>query len=288
MARNSPEAVQETATDSQSPSAPHRQSPPSNTTAASSESTVMTSLPDLVARDLLPLFNCPQCSPLAVLIAPTTLKCGHSICAEHVTLPRSPASPPASSARPGPHILPACPLPTCRPLPPSSSFLRPNIPSESPVSYFPPQPIPDVASPVAGPSRVTEVRLDVTAGKVLSLLQRAVQSEQDEDPDRVPLPAPHPSDDDSESDSSPEPPETSTQPRRLARSRSSRRPNKRMRTDDPSADPHSDLPIGKLQKELLSELTCEICFMLLYQPVTTPCQHVCPFFAYFFWAHPSS
>ena len=29
-----------------------------------------------------------------------------------------------------------------------------------------------------------------------------------------------------------------------------------------------------LVKELLSELTCEICFTILYQPVTTPCQHV--------------
>ncbi|KAJ7507832.1 PUA-like domain-containing protein [Mycena galericulata] len=28
-----------------------------------------------------------------------------------------------------------------------------------------------------------------------------------------------------------------------------------------------------LEKELLSELSCEICFMLLYNPVTTPCQH---------------
>jgi hypothetical protein len=33
-------------------------------------------------------------------------------------------------------------------------------------------------------------------------------------------------------------------------------------------------PIAWFEKEMLSELTCEICFMLLYQPVTTPCQHV--------------
>jgi hypothetical protein len=28
------------------------------------------------------------------------------------------------------------------------------------------------------------------------------------------------------------------------------------------------------EKEVLTELTCEICFNLLYQPVTSPCQHV--------------
>lgn len=33
-------------------------------------------------------------------------------------------------------------------------------------------------------------------------------------------------------------------------------------------------PQTKLEKDLMAELTCEICFMLLYQPITTPCQHV--------------
>jgi hypothetical protein len=32
--------------------------------------------------------------------------------------------------------------------------------------------------------------------------------------------------------------------------------------------------MDRFEKELLSELTCEICFTLMYQPVTTPCQHV--------------
>ncbi|KAF7332226.1 hypothetical protein MKEN_00103600 [Mycena kentingensis (nom. inval.)] len=33
------------------------------------------------------------------------------------------------------------------------------------------------------------------------------------------------------------------------------------------------LPESSLSKELLTELSCEICFSLLYNPVTTPCQH---------------
>jgi hypothetical protein len=31
---------------------------------------------------------------------------------------------------------------------------------------------------------------------------------------------------------------------------------------------------GDVNKELLTELSCEICFAIYYQPVTTPCQHV--------------
>jgi hypothetical protein len=37
-----------------------------------------------------------------------------------------------------------------------------------------------------------------------------------------------------------------------------------------------DAVLAGFQKDLLAELTCEICFVLLYQPITTPCQHVRP------------
>ncbi|KAI0092656.1 PUA-like domain-containing protein [Irpex rosettiformis] len=39
----------------------------------------------------------------------------------------------------------------------------------------------------------------------------------------------------------------------------------------PTSDRHALSAL--FEKELLSELTCEICFALLWQPVTTPCQH---------------
>jgi hypothetical protein len=72
---------------------------------------------------------------------------------------------------------------------------------------------------------------------------------------------------------------------RLRRSsRSTVRPRKRRRKhlsaqDPPSysqRDPHAPPTnaLARFEKELLSELTCEICFLLFYQPVTTPCQHV--------------
>lgn len=41
-------------------------------------------------------------------------------------------------------------------------------------------------------------------------------------------------------------------------------------TYDEGSPPHV-----RFEKELMGELTCEICFMLLFQPVTSPCQHVC-------------
>ena len=33
-------------------------------------------------------------------------------------------------------------------------------------------------------------------------------------------------------------------------------------------------PQTRIEKELLTELSCDICFTIYYQPVTTPCQHV--------------
>ena len=39
----------------------------------------------------------------------------------------------------------------------------------------------------------------------------------------------------------------------------------------------------RIEKELLTELNCEICFTIYYQPVTTPCQHVsCLLFVFVF------
>lgn len=42
----------------------------------------------------------------------------------------------------------------------------------------------------------------------------------------------------------------------------------------PSRGPDNPEAVAKLLKSLQAEVRCEICFSLLYQPVTTPCQHV--------------
>jgi hypothetical protein len=52
----------------------------------------------------------------------------------------------------------------------------------------------------------------------------------------------------------------------------SQRPNTTVRDSGSSDDSN------QFEKVLLTELSCEICFMLFYQPVTTPCQHVGTFY----------
>jgi hypothetical protein len=242
-------------------------------------------------------------SPPALLVAPTTLNCGHSVCSQHVTLPASlpvarPSSPPF---RQGPPILPACPLPTCIPVN-SPAAIPPAIPPESRVTYFPPPHPPQstVAAPQAAVSRVQDVRLDVLICKIHALVHRAAQWQVRRD-DHVPLPAPSDGEFEDENQehpprkpnrvsrslsrlphsSSPEhdrSPESSSEPRRPRQGRPSKRPVKRQRTGSQTAPPSLPSPpvspVSKFEKELLTELTCEICFMLLYQPVTTPCQHV--------------
>lgn len=58
--------------------------------------------------------------------------------------------------------------------------------------------------------------------------------------------------------------------RRLREGRKATRTHREAYTDpDTPRDPGA-----RFEKELLSEVTCEICFGLLLQPITTPCQHV--------------
>jgi hypothetical protein len=285
----------------QCPNIPSRSlpSPPSPT---------MSSNVQFIPHSLLPLLQCPQCSPTTLLTEPTTLNCGHTVCSEHVSLtlesPQPPPPPPSTPPfRPGPPILPTCPLPTCLPTTSSQSTIRPNIPPESSVTYFPPPAHPQgsaVPPQLAVPSRMQDVRLDVTICKVLSLVHRAQQWQPRHD-DRVPLPAA--SDDESEdenqehtpkmanhaslsvvrssrSSSPPDdmPPDPPVKPPRPRQGRQSKRPFKRQRTGSQTSSLSlPSAPVSRtstFEKELLTELTCEICFMLLYQPITTPCQHV--------------
>ncbi|KAF8195870.1 PUA-like domain-containing protein [Mycena galopus ATCC 62051] len=144
---------------------------------------------------------------------PTTLPCGHTVCAAHQTVP--------------------CPLPQCAPTPGPS---RPRIPPTS---------------------------------RIIALLDSVLATGNDDDDD---------------------PPVTPTVRHRPDSPSPPGRPRKRQRMRDSDDDPDGDLlshlraaalrerldaplPDPPLEKELHSELACEICFMLLYNPVTTPCQH---------------
>ncbi|KAF8759897.1 ATP-dependent protease La (LON) substrate-binding domain [Rhizoctonia solani] len=117
------------------------------------------------------------------------------------------------------------------------------------------------------PLRGRVVKLDVTVSKLLETPLNTPDDESTAPIDPRPQTVhprsspPDPTPDDSDSDSS---------------SQSPPRPRKKLRTHPPAhtstgiPDPPST---PSFEKELLNELTCEICFMLLCNPITTPCQH---------------
>ncbi|KAI0774316.1 hypothetical protein C8Q74DRAFT_1368804 [Fomes fomentarius] len=228
---------------------------------------------------LLPLLYCPLCAPPALLRAPVTLHCGHTFCASHFTLLTASSSSKSSAQVP---LLPQCPLPTCS----ASSRSAPTVLHAPPV--------------------------DVTTNKLIDLLANAsredlsppptfhddpddrTDSEYEVDPDSdleyLPLPPQSPSGSGSHLSSphSRDSNHTSAPltPRQRSRSPSGSspqlHPRKRRRRHRPRVTPprtRSDAqrtdhdPHARVQKELLSELTCEICFGLFWQPITTPCQH---------------
>ncbi|KAF8450734.1 PUA-like domain-containing protein [Boletus edulis BED1] len=165
-------------------------------------------------RDLFPIFHCPLCPPDAVLAAPTTLRCGHTVCAVHVRATH-------------------CPIPGCSTQQQSSTH--------NTIAFFPAPP-----NTQSHPPDITHRALDVRVNSIIHILHAANTHD-------CPFPDPFGnSDGDSDAD---DPPSRHTTPQRH------------------NADPTSPPDPHDFEKTLSTELTCEICFMLLYQPVTTPCQH---------------
>ncbi|KAF7292463.1 hypothetical protein HMN09_01230400 [Mycena chlorophos] len=192
---------------------------------------------ELNLAQLKAVLRCEAC--FSSLRVPTTLTCGHTVCVHHPSGP--------------------CPVPHCAP---SNGPARPRIPPASRVNYLPP-PLPPGPLPVS-----TEApKVDVTIKKIIALLDSAHPDESDDD----------------------EPARSPTIRHRSESASSLSRPRKRQRVlhvddddDEPdllshlrasSARQRDPTPPRSLGKDLLSELSCEICFTLLYNPVTTPCQH---------------
>ncbi|TFK75887.1 hypothetical protein BDN72DRAFT_756486 [Pluteus cervinus] len=244
----------------------------------------------------LPILACPLCEKPNSLNNPTTLHCGHSICATHLVR------------------YPLCPVPGC-----STTASAPDVPpvpsSSTVVVLHPPndQDTPD-QDPVPIPP---EPKVDVTLSKVINLVHRATTWSQLDEQDLTPQPSDAPPPQDEDTDEEQDPPSTaSPSPPRSpgpshtpsARTRhspepTSARPRKRRRCNPPrSEEDDDDVPdllarlreqstrqrstrhdqpltpdptvtLARFKKELLAELTCEICYTLLFQPVTTPCQH---------------
>lgn len=205
--------------------------------------------------------------------------------------------------------LPPCPIPTCKSLSSAAANATaeqlPRHP-QSRVNYLPPPTVPLPPDANEPPDEVPPLRVDVTVNKILNLVVHSRPwfeltslprtrpfSDADEHTD---------SEDESESgaENGPDPellrdsdrpsvasvPDTSL-PNRASRrprarsSSSSRRPRKRPRRSHQSQQQrgagNNEPPLSasaRLEKELYAELTCEICFGLMWQPVTTPCQHV--------------
>lgn len=230
--------------------------------------------PDALAA----LLVCSLCR--STLRDPTTLRCGHTLCGGHVK------------------YLNVCPLDSCSNEPSSS---RPNIPSTSRVAYhLPPELSPSQERP---PVLSSERKVDVVVNKLIALARRGLSPTEANERTRTP------DHNDSDSDDG----ESSTRPRKRRRrhlrspSPSPSQPsastsNAHHDSPEPEVDllshlrhssalhrstrpnePLPDLPSQpetptpddtRFEKELLTELTCEICFQLLYEPLTTPCQHV--------------
>ncbi|KAI0776075.1 hypothetical protein BD413DRAFT_526275 [Trametes elegans] len=215
-------------------------------------------------RDLLPLLHCPLCPPSSLLRAPVTLHCGHTFCAAHLASRDAPSTSKASDNVP---MLPQCPLPTC------------SSPSRAPTAFANAPP------------------LDVSVNKILELL---VAGETDETPPSPPPPhnpeectdSEYEVDSDSDLDYLPlrpqspasigshpaSPPtrraESAHRPSRSSPTQADRGHRSRSRSQpSPRLHPRKRRRRSHRHKELLTELTCEICFGLFWQPVTTPCQH---------------
>ncbi|KAI6113662.1 LON-domain-containing protein [Pisolithus croceorrhizus] len=181
--------------------------------------------------ELVPLLFCPLCSPPAFLVAPTTLRCGHTVCSAHV---------PSS----------VCPAPTCSTA--QCQGFTPSIPFSSRVEFFAAPQSEDVSA-----ASLAQPRLDVRINNIIQLFRHARLGERD---------ASSYSDDESDRDDSGTP---DTRSRALIPRSQPRQPAQAFSLDFPR--PINS--VAEFDKALTAELTCEICLMLLYQPVTTPCQH---------------
>ncbi|KAH6914896.1 LON-domain-containing protein [Coprinopsis sp. MPI-PUGE-AT-0042] len=174
---------------------------------------------------------------------PVALHCGHSLCQRHLTDDAT------------------CPVNQCAVVPPSAA--APVIPSSSAVDFRP-----AVVEEQQPPPPLDPNAHDVVLSKILALVQRTkhhlalrqrpADDEGDDDEDRPRKRRKFKAlvEDD--------------EPDLLTHLTSSAGFSK---TSHPSEEPPRDPTLVQFEKELLQELSCDICSNLFYQPVTTPCQH---------------
>jgi hypothetical protein len=250
----------------------------------------------LMASHLLPLLSCPLCPPPSTLTAPVTLFCGHTVCAKHVSVPVPMNIPSSSQSRPDFPVrllrLTPCPLNGCT-ASPATPTPPPNIPSSSRVTFYYSAGGLQQDHDAAAFATIPGSRTDTTINKVAFIIHRHDQQQQAQSTPRLPAPDSG-SGSDSQTDEeildSQDPSPThiageasssSSIPRQVSSDGSQPGParrNARKRRRKQLLPPRRlDAPAhsaDQFEKDLLTELTCEICSDLLYQPVTSPCQHV--------------
>ena len=241
---------------------------------------------------------------------PITLPCGHTLSASHISLP---ALPPVHVDSTLPHDLFAaqqkqhqqrlnlwagvmCPIPTCKRYSANASsnphsgvssiadsLPMPEAQSASGVAYYPPPPDPTSFVLNAASHVHQSPLLDISVEKVLNLVkQEIIRRETVLTSIRAPT-----EDDTDESDDEPTPRSglsidlsqlshqvasgLSGPVSPLVRRQSKRRRNGTMPTARARSPSPDDWPF---RKDLSSVVECDVCAMMLYEPVTTPCQHV--------------
>ncbi|KAH9482682.1 LON peptidase N-terminal domain and RING finger protein 3 [Psilocybe cubensis] len=197
----------------------------------------------LSPSELAGLLVCPFC--LCPQEQPTTLLCGHSVCSRHT--------------------FSVCPVPVCSPNPPANS--PPRIPPHSTVRFHPAPPPHQPTHPLPNTPDIPR-RPDVVLTSLAALAARTLAALH-----------PPPPDDDDDQDNRPRKRRKHTHTHSdsedlLSHLRSSALRQRLTPSDVPLISPTTDTALAEYDKRLLEELTCHICYVLFYQPVTTPCQHV--------------
>jgi hypothetical protein len=215
---------------------------------------------------LLPLLYCPLCPSKSPLVSPITLFCGHTLCAKHVSIPDSHSNPlPTQRLR-----LTPCPLKGCN-ASPFNPLSPPNIPSSSRITFYPPVG-PHLDPDSTALETIPDSQTDVTINKLATIIHQYAEHHTERPPTLY-------SGSDSDSQTDEEIMDTHPSPAKSSESSispqiSSDRKRRRKQFPPPRRLDAPTLSADLFEKELFNELSCEICLMLLYQPITSPCQHV--------------
>ncbi len=243
-------------------------------------------LPHMLPDDLLRSLQCPLCPPGSLLRAPVTLHCGHTFCASHF----APHNVPSTSKAPeSTTTLPQCRLPTCSPSSRSPTTFSHTFPTDVTTNKLlellghasregiqPESPRPHFSDDYDDHTDSDRELESDPELEYLPLLPASPSSPINTSPTR------------GSADSSTAPGYSSPRRPRSPEASPCLHPRKRRRrirlpaaSSQSHAQPHHHsnhdrYTSDRLEKELLTELSCEICFGLFWQPITTPCQHVSP------------